>query len=74
MIPEKLALRLMAQILVALRHVHEKNVIHRDIKPDNIMLDKDQNAILIDFGLAGFNNGKTRLGTPGYMAPEIYGR
>ena len=55
--------------------IFQNNVIHRDIKPENILLDKDFNIKLTDFGLAKEINGDERLyecvGTPGYLAPEV---
>lgn len=77
---------LMHQILAALAHVHARGVLHRDIKPDNILVSRDPTsglltARLTDFGLAAAladeDNDATRLtqdggilGTPAYMAPE----
>jgi serine/threonine protein kinase len=55
-------------------------VIHRDIKPENILVDKDNQAYLIDFGLARINSQEVALssvmaGTPGFMPPEeLFGR
>ncbi|MFM6269221.1 MAG: serine/threonine protein kinase, partial [Dolichospermum sp.] len=52
-LPENQALRYINQVGQALEHIHEDNYLHRDIKPDNILLKNNgQDAILIDFGLA----------------------
>ena len=42
----------LAEVLVALKQLHEKNIIYRDLKPENILLDKHGHAKLIDFGFA----------------------
>jgi serine/threonine protein kinase len=64
-----------AQVAAVLVLAHERGIIHRDIKPQNIMLTGDGAAKVLDFGVAGLLNqhitstGLT-VGTPGYMAPE----
>ena len=69
------AVNIIAQACSALDAVHEAGIVHRDIKPDNIVLSKGGLVKLMDFGLA--KGGSTRLtsanmimGTPSYMAPE----
>jgi serine/threonine protein kinase len=65
--------RIVRQVCLALDHLHDQGIIHRDIKPANIMLDKDGNAILTDFGLALLTEIGTQgyiFGTAEYMAPE----
>jgi tRNA A-37 threonylcarbamoyl transferase component Bud32 len=65
--------RVTQQVCQALDYAHSKGVIHRDIKPANIMLDKQGNAYLADFGLALIADVGTRgeiFGTPHYVAPE----
>lgn len=51
-LPEDKALPLIYQIADALDYIHKRNITHLDVKPSNILLDEDQNAILIDFGIS----------------------
>ena len=72
--------RLLAELADALAHAHEHGLVHRDVKPLNIFLERDGSARLFDFGIAipiedSECSGADRLGTPYYMAPEqIRGR
>lgn len=63
------------QLASAINHCHSNNVVHRDIKPDNIMIDGDLNVTLIDFGLSKVFSKKkllkSKAGSPLFMAPEI---
>jgi serine/threonine-protein kinase len=73
------AVRIMVEIVDALAHAHARGVVHRDIKPDNVLL-SGRHALVMDFGVAkavseatGRQNLTTAgvaLGTPAYMAPE----
>ncbi|MEQ2287284.1 Rhodopsin kinase [Ameca splendens] len=65
-----------AQIIQGLEHLHQKRIIYRDLKPENVLLDNDGNVRISDLGLAvELKEGKTMTkgyaGTPGYMAPEM---
>jgi|GEM_PF-6886390 len=68
--------QIILEIAKALHYAHQRGIIHRDIKPDNVMIDGDHRIHLIDFGLARSYSDSTltatgaMLGTPLYMAPE----
>ncbi|MDZ4764238.1 MAG: protein kinase [Chloroflexota bacterium] len=68
--------RIVEQITSALNAAHQKNIIHQDIKPDNLLLDADSNAYLADFGIAGEgslkSDGSGLHGTLSYIAPELF--
>jgi len=75
---ESLARRIFIQLLNAVDYLHRNNIYHRDLKLDNIMIDKTGRVTIIDFGFAIQVNNNTKItsfcGTPFYMAPEIYQR
>lgn len=70
------AARIIQRIAGALDYAHARGVIHRDLKPGNILFDDEGNAFISDFGIAKLASGQTRLtssgiiGTPSYMSPE----
>ena len=71
------ALRVTREIALALHYAHAKGFVHRDVKPDNILLREDGSSALTDFGIARAADSATRMtrtgaviGTPHYMSPE----
>jgi serine/threonine protein kinase len=68
---------ILREAALALGHAHRRHIVHRDVKPANIMLDEDGRVVLTDFGISKAVQGTTHLtgtgtviGTPQYMAPE----
>ena len=77
-LPEPDAVRIASRICEALEYMHQHNVVHRDLKPQNIMLCNDGSIRIMDFGIAKaldsrrltFVGFTPAMGTPDYMAPE----
>ncbi len=74
---QRRAADLMARVARGVHHAHQRGVLHRDLKPTNVLLDEEGEPHLTDFGLAkvlegrpDFTQSLAVLGTPGYMAPE----
>ncbi|EKX36485.1 hypothetical protein GUITHDRAFT_78899, partial [Guillardia theta CCMP2712] len=71
---EKLVLRWTYEMATALDYIHNKKVVHRDIKPLNVFMTKGDNLKIGDFGLAsntGHDRAQSQVGTPCYLAPEV---
>lgn len=70
------AIHIAKQVAEGLAEAHRLGVVHRDLKPQNIMIDQDGNARIMDFGIARFSDAEgmtgsgVMIGTPEYMSPE----
>ena len=75
---EKFAKKYMLQIKDGLKYLMDNNILHRDIKPQNILINEQNNIVITDFGLAKYFNSDTMIetmcGSPMYMAPEVINR
>merc|ERR1719174_1794516 len=73
---EEQILRWMTQALLALKYIHDKHVLHRDLKSSNFFLSKSNNLKMGDFGIAKVLSctaacARTQIGTPYYLSPEV---
>jgi serine/threonine-protein kinase len=79
-LPQETILPWARELIDALKYCHEENVIHRDVKPQNVIITPEDNAVLVDFGLVkvmDWEDKRTKtvmrgLGTPEYAPPEQY--
>lgn len=73
----EVVLRILRELAEALEHAHRRGVLHRDVKPSNVMVTREGRVLLLDFGLAGAQGAErttrtgSQLGSLAYMAPEL---
>ena len=75
-LPEEQILSWFVQICLALKHIHDRKILHRDLKSQNIFLTKEGHIKIGDFGIAKvlsqtMENARTMVGTPYYLSPEL---
>jgi len=75
-IPEEQVLKWFTQAILSLKHIHDRHILHRDLKPGNFFLSKSGNMKMGDFGIAKVLDctlavARTQIGTPYYLSPEL---
>lgn len=78
-LPEALSKFYLAEMFLAIEHLHARQVVYRDLKPENVVLDDGSHAMLTDFGLSkesvqGLDGAKSFCGSVAYLAPEVLAR